>query len=63
VQLLGWLQGMAKSEAMQFLGKPTFSATLAIVTVVILGIIGFLAGYFPARRATSIQPAQVLRYE
>jgi putative ABC transport system permease protein len=63
VQLLGWLQGMAKSEAMQFMGKPTFSATLAFVTVGILGVIGFLAGYFPARRAVSIQPAQVLRYE
>jgi putative ABC transport system permease protein len=63
VQVLGWLQGMAKSEAMQFLGKPTFSASLALVTVAILGVIGFMAGYFPARRATAIQPALVLRYE
>jgi len=63
VEVLGWLQGMAKSEAMQFMGKPTFSAGLAFITVGILGVIGFLAGYFPARRAVNIQPAAVLRYE
>jgi ABC-type lipoprotein release transport system permease subunit len=29
----------------------------------ILGMIGLLAGYFPARRAASIDPASTLRYE
>jgi ABC-type antimicrobial peptide transport system permease subunit len=48
---------------MAFMGRPTFSLPLVLITVGILGAIGFFSGYFPARRATSIQPAAVLRYE
>jgi ABC-type antimicrobial peptide transport system permease subunit len=29
----------------------------------VLGTIGMLAGYFPARRAASVNPAVSLRYE
>ena len=29
----------------------------------ILGTVGALAGYFPARRAASVNPAESLRYE
>jgi ABC-type lipoprotein release transport system permease subunit len=36
---------------------------VAATTVLLLGSIGFVAGYFPSRRAVSIQPAEVLRYE
>ena len=32
-------------------------------TVTLLGLIGLLAGYFPARRAVSVQPAEALRFE
>lgn len=71
--VLGTLVGLAligivstlplKGEAFDFLGRPTFSLPIAMATSVILGTVGALAGYFPARRASSIQPAESLRYE
>ena len=51
------------NEALEFLGKPTLSWEIAGVTALVLGGIGILAGYFPARRAASIDPAETLRYE
>jgi len=52
-----------KGEAFEFLGRPTFSPAIAAATSVILGTVGMLAGYFPARRAASVNPAESLRYE
>jgi putative ABC transport system permease protein len=63
VELLAFVQSKANSEALEFLGAPTFSFGVAFTTVFLLGTIGFLAGYFPSRRAVSIQPAVALRYE
>jgi putative ABC transport system permease protein len=63
VRLLGWLQSKADSDALELMGAPTFSPGVALTTVLLLGGIGFLAGWFPARRAVSIQPAAALRYE
>jgi len=63
VRLLAFVQAKSNSEALQFLGAPTFSPGVALTTVLLLGGIGFLAGFFPARRAVSIQPAVALRYE
>jgi putative ABC transport system permease protein len=51
------------NEALQFLGKPTLSPAVGIVSAGILGVIGLLAAYFPARRAAAIDPAETLRYE
>ena len=51
------------STALQALGKPTLSPTIAATAAGVLGIIGLLAGYFPARRAASVDPAETLRYE
>ena len=51
------------NKVMAFLGRPTLSPQIGVATSVILGIIGLLAGYFPARRAASIDPAATLRYE
>jgi putative ABC transport system permease protein len=52
-----------ESDALQFLGRPTFSPAIAATTALVLGSIGLLAGYFPARRAASVNPAVSLRYE
>ncbi len=51
------------NEALEFLGKPTLSVEIAVATAALLGFIGILAGYFPARRAASVDPAETLRYE
>ncbi len=63
VQVLAAVQAHAKSEAMEILGTPTISLPIAVATVTLLGLIGMLAGYFPARRAVSVQPAEALRFE
>ena len=52
-----------KGEAFEFLGRPTFSPAIALLTTLVLGGIGTLAGYFPARRASAVNPADSLRYE
>ncbi|HSY47759.1 MAG TPA: ABC transporter permease [Thermoanaerobaculia bacterium] len=51
------------NQVMSFLGRPTLSPQIGIATSLILGMIGLAAGYFPARRAASVDPASTLRYE
>jgi putative ABC transport system permease protein len=48
---------------MQFFGKPVMSGTIMLLTTGILAIIGLMAGFFPARRAASVDPVESLRYE
>jgi putative ABC transport system permease protein len=52
-----------KGEAFEFLGRPTFSPAIGAATATVLGTIGSLAGYFPAKHASSVNPAVSLRYE
>jgi putative ABC transport system permease protein len=51
------------NEALQWLGKPNISTTIAIVTASILGMIGLVSGFFPSRKAASVNPVESLRYE
>jgi len=51
------------NKVLEFLGHPTISPVIGVGTSAVLGLIGLLAGYFPARRAASIDPAATLRYE
>jgi len=50
-------------DALELLARPTVNWPVAIATVSTLAIIGFLAGFFPARKAASINPVEALRYE
>lgn len=51
------------NAALEFLGKPTLSWPIAGATALILGSVGVAAGYFPARRAATVDPAETLRCE
>lgn len=44
-----------------FIGTPTVNIVTGILITFLLGIIGFLAGIFPARRAANLQPVQALK--
>lgn len=43
--------------------KPVLSLTVIIIVMVTLGLVGFLAGFFPARKASLINPAEALRHD
>ena len=51
------------SNVMSFMGRPTVSLDIGLVVVAILGMLGLLAGLFPAMKAASTNPVESLRYE
>ena len=49
------------SSIEEYIGKPTLSLGVALVTVALLGFIGFISGFSPARRAANFHPVEALR--
>lgn len=58
-----WAAIPVEADWMQWLGKPTISLQIAVITSLILGVIGMLSGIFPSRKAASVNPVESLRYE
>jgi putative ABC transport system permease protein len=48
-------------QLMEFLGTPELSPGLAALTASILGAVGFLAGFFPARDASRLDPVIAMK--
>jgi putative ABC transport system permease protein len=45
----------------EFVGIPTLSPLLAMMTAAVLGLVGFVAGYFPARAASRLDPVIAMK--
>ena len=45
----------------EYVGIPTISTGAAILTITILGLIGFISGFFPARSAANLDPVTAMK--
>ena len=44
-----------------YVGDPNLTPALALGTVALLGVIGLIAGYFPARTASELDPVVAMK--
>ena len=66
---LGLVYGLGsinfKGQIFEFIGQPhpVLSWNVIAIVILALGLVGFLAGFFPALKAANIDPAEALIYE
>lgn len=58
---LGLIKALSFMPIQDFVGTPELSPTVAIITMGLLAFIAFLAGFFPARKASQLDPVECLR--
>ena len=58
---LGLIQGISMLPIQEFVGTPEVSPLVAGITMALLAFIAFLAGLFPARKASQLDPVECLR--
>ena len=59
---LGLIRVISMMPIEDYVGHPELSWPVAIASVTILSLVGFLAGFFPARRASRLEVVECLRY-
>jgi putative ABC transport system permease protein len=47
----------------EYMGTPIITPPAALIAVGILGLVGLISGYFPARRAANLNPVQALKLQ
>jgi putative ABC transport system permease protein len=62
VGLIQLLAALPIEDFKETVGTPEFNPFVALITIVVLSTIGFLAGFFPARRAAKLNVVDCLRY-
>jgi len=56
------LAGLSALPLDDFIGNPTLSVITTLIAMAVLCLIGFFAGFFPARKASRLQVVDCLRY-
>jgi putative ABC transport system permease protein len=46
----------------EYMGIPEISSSTALIAVGVLGLVGLISGFFPARRAANLNPVQALKF-
>jgi putative ABC transport system permease protein len=61
--LISWIiaASVSQLDLGDYIGAPTISPLVALITVSLLGVVGALAGYGPARRASEVNPVVALK--
>jgi len=56
------IRGIAAMPYEDFVGDPAIDVKVALITMFILGLVGMIAGFFPARKASRLSVIECLRH-